>query len=129
MASQSVQDCSSKSKEPKITVASFAIVCLLFAELSKNLSILTVRIPVGLVCFDFFFLAFTLSPLLLATIGVYTHSWVVSGVSDLSKTFLGLKEDNDQENLKILIIMISANTLQKLIEQGFGLVYNGREHV
>lgn len=62
MASQSIQDHSSENKEPKITVVSCAIGYLPFAELSKNLSLLTLRIPVGLICFEnffFFFLGFS----------------------------------------------------------------------
>lgn len=55
MASQSIQDHSSENKEPKITVVSCAIGYLPFAELSKNLSLLTLRIPVGLICFEKFF--------------------------------------------------------------------------
>lgn len=100
MASQSIQDHSSENKEPKITVVSCAIGYLPFAELSKNLSLLTLRIPVGLICFEnlfFFSLAFPASPLLLATIWS-PDSCVGSGVSDLSKTFLGFNEDNDQGN-------------------------------
>lgn len=102
-----------------------AIGYFLFGRLSKNLSLLTIVIPVGLIWFDGFFVS------LPATIWS-PNSCVGLGVSALSKKFQSFRDSMKMmiKGIKVIFIMMaSANILQKLTEQGFGLVYNGREYV